>query len=134
MNIKTKIIYLVLCIFFISVCFFSFTIYTSLMSKKLLWYEPCGMQFLAILVVSCPVMVMIGISYIVLGRFIRVGKPTKILPFATAVAIASLIFIDGSLGSGMQITGTAFCVIAAIASIIIGINDLIKGSKSGQIG
>lgn len=104
------------------------------MSKKLLWYEPCGMQFLAILVVSCPVMVMIGISYIVLGRFIRVGKPTKILPFATAVAIASLIFIDGSLGSGMQITGTAFCVIAAIASIIIGINDLIKGSKSGQIG
>jgi hypothetical protein len=104
------------------------------MSKKLPWYEPCGMQFLAILVISCPAMVMTGISYIVLGRFMRVGKPTKILPFATAVAIASLIFIDGSLGSGMQITGTAFCVMAAISSMIFGINDLIKGSKSGRIG
>ncbi|MGB2929476.1 MAG: hypothetical protein WBB70_11230 [Desulfobacterales bacterium] len=134
MNIKTKIIYLVPCIFFILACFFSVTIYTSLMSKKLPWYEPCGMQFLAILVISCPAMVMTGISYIVLGRFMRVGKPTKILPFATAVAIASLIFIDGSLGSGMQITGTAFCVMAAISSMIFGINDLIKGSKSGQIG
>jgi hypothetical protein len=103
------------------------------MSKKLPWYEPCGMQFLAILVISCPAMMMTGISYIVLGRFMRVGKQTKILPFATAVAIASLIFIDGSLGSGMQITGTAFCVIAAFSSIIFGINDLIRASKSEHV-
>lgn len=90
------------------------------------------MQFLAILVISCSSMMMTGISYIVLGRFMRVGNQTKILPFATAVAIASLIFIDGSLGSGMQITGTTFCVIAAVSSIIFGINDLIRGNKSEQ--
>ena len=104
------------------------------MSKKLPWYEPCGMQFLAILVVSCPAMVMTGISFVVLGRFMKIGNPTKILPFATAVAIASLIFIDGSLGSGMQITGTAFCVIAAFAAMIFGITDLIKEKKYKTAG
>jgi hypothetical protein len=104
------------------------------MSKELPWYEPCGMQFLAILVVSCPAMILIGISFIVLGRFMRIGNPTKILPFATAMAIVSLIFIDGSLGSGMQITGTAFCVIAALASMIFAIIDLIKKNKCKLAG
>ncbi|MFC1497908.1 hypothetical protein ACFLS1_05480 [Verrucomicrobiota bacterium] len=124
MKYSKQIIYLCLILAFLWACWFSFTIYTSLMSKHLPWYEPCGMQFLVILVFSCPVMFGIGIAYIILGRFMPIGKPTKILPFVTGTAITSLVFIDDSLGLGMQVAGAACCVLAAISMICLAIKDL----------
>jgi len=125
-----NVVYFLLTATFFGICWLSFTIYTSLMTERLPWYDSCGMQFLVILVLSCPVMVGIGVGYIVLGRFMPIGRPIKILPFAAAGSIGALIFINGSLGLGMQITGTAFCVLAAVGAIALAIRDLRHSWKS----
>ena len=117
---------------FLWICWFSFTIYTSLMSPRLPWYEPCGMQFLAILVLSCPAMIGLGIGYFILARFMPMGRSIRILPFATSAALGALVFIDDSLGLGMQVAGTACCVLAALAAIDISIYDMVLKKKSEQ--
>lgn len=124
MKYTKKIIYLIVTLAFLLVCCFSFTIYTSLMSERLPWYDPCGMQFLVILVLSWPAMFGVGIAYLVLARFMFIGKSTKILPFATGSAIGVLVLIDGSLGSGMQWAGALCCVLAAWLTIRFAIWDL----------
>jgi hypothetical protein len=127
-----RVLYVLLTLAFLWICWVSFAVYTSLMSQRLPWYEPCGMQFLVILVFSCPVMFGLGIAYLVLARFIPVGRSTKILPFATGVAIGALVLIDGSLGRGMQFVGAACCVLAALLAVGFAIQDLKKGADARQ--
>lgn len=51
-------------------------IYTSL-NKNLPWYEPCGMQFLVVLILYCPALIVVGIAQITLGKFVKMSKWTK---------------------------------------------------------
>ncbi len=129
MKYLKPLIYILLTLAFLWSCWFSFTIYTSLLSKRLPWYEPCGLQFLAILTVSCPVMYGIGMAYLVLGRFVPINRATKILPFATATVIGLLAF--GPLSFAMQIAGATCCALAAVVAIICAVTDRAR-SKSKQ--
>jgi hypothetical protein len=101
-------------------------IYTSLMSESLPWYEPCGMQFLIIIVYSTPALIAVGIVNIILARFIKLSKTAKIFPFIIAVALVLPVLIDGSLGYEMQIIGAALSIIGAVGIIIITIRELIR--------
>jgi hypothetical protein len=126
MKALQQILYILSLLAFLVVCFFSFMIYTSLMDDRLPWHEPCGMQFVLVLFVSCPAMFAIGAAYWAMGRHMQILKATVILPFATSGALGLLLFIDESLGTGMQIAGTIFCILAAVASVGLAIVDLFK--------
>jgi hypothetical protein len=119
---------------FLWTCWTSFMIYTSLMSESLPWYEPCGMQFLAILVISCPAMILIGIGELILGRFVSLSRTSKTLPFCTAAVLGLLVFADGSLGFVMQIAGATTSIIAAIASVVLFVLDAIKWRNPKILG
>ena len=127
---KSKIvIFIILNVLFILVTIWSVMIYTSLMSEKLPWYEPCGMQFLVILVFSCPVYILIGIMLRILGKFITISKRVKMLPFLCCLGLGLPILIDGGLGLGMQITGTLIGLLTIFVTISFVILDLILMSK-----
>jgi len=99
------------------------------MSAKLPWYEPCGMQFLVILVFSCPVYILIGIMLRILGKFITISKRVKMLPFLCCLGLGLPILIDGGLGLGMQIAGTLIGLLTIFVTIPFVILDLILMSK-----
>jgi len=116
-------LYLSLSLIFIGACVFALMIYTSLMDSRLPWYEPCGMQFLAILVMSAPLMCGISLGFCLLGRFMPVSLPACALPFATAILTASLPLIDGSLSLWMQLSGTLILVIAIVLCLRLAYRD-----------
>jgi L-cysteine desulfidase len=124
-------IYILLTLAFLWSCWFSFTIYTSLLSERLPWYEPCGLQFLAILTVSCPVMYGVGMAYLVLGRFMPINSATKILPFATATVIGLLAF--GPLSFAMQIAGTICSALAAVLVVVCAVTDLARSTSEQSV-
>jgi hypothetical protein len=120
MKDKIKIyLLIILNAFFVVVVLWSMMIYTSLMSDKLPWYEPCGEQFLAILILSCPIFIIFGIIELLLGRFINIYKRLKYLPFICCFGMGLPILIDGSLWLGVQIVGTIFGLITVIAAIYL---------------
>ena len=123
------IVYHTLAVIFIVSCAFSFIIYTSLLSEYIPWHDPCGMQFLAIVIISCPAMFITGIIYLVLSRYMQIRKTTILLPFITAAIIGSLLFIDGSLGLIMQLVGATTCVAALAISIFFSRKDYATGMK-----
>jgi len=132
MAIIKKITFYLFISLFLLICFFTFTIFTSLMSKQLPWYEPCGMQFMAILIISCPALFVLGIAYTIFGDSISAGKLAKGLPYLTLIIIGSLVLIDGSLGSLMQIAGATTCVIASGLAIFLGIRDQKDNNKNAN--
>jgi hypothetical protein len=76
----------------------------------------------------------IGIGHLVLARFMQIRKASRILPFATSVVLGSLVLIDGSLGSSMQLAGTATCVLAALLAIVFASHDLKNQSEQSPAG
>ncbi len=125
-TIAKIILYITLNISLILVILWSLMIYTSLMSEKLPWYEPCGMQFLVILIISLPLFITIGVLEILLGKFMPISKTMKLLPFITGVGMALLVLVCGSLRFWMQITGTLIGLVSILVTIIYTIKDLTK--------
>jgi hypothetical protein len=74
-------------------------------------------------------MIIIGITNIILGRFIKILKISKIFPFIIGPALALPVFIDDSLGYEMQIAGTVISIIGVVGIIIILIKQLINWRK-----
>ena len=114
---------IVLNVFLVVVILWSVMIYTSLMSKRLPWYEPCGMQFLAILVLSCPALIGIGIGELILGKFISISKRLRFLPFLCCLGMGLPILVDGGLGIIMQMFGTTVGLTTAILVILFTVID-----------
>jgi|WetSurMetagenome_2_1015567.scaffolds.fasta_scaffold1629662_1 hypothetical protein len=110
-------------IIFAIVVLWSTMIYTSMMSDKLPWYESCGMQFLAILIISCPALIIIGLFEMLLSRFMLISQKLKLLPFACSLGMGLLIFIDQSLGFIMQILGTILGIVTVMATAYFTIKD-----------
>ncbi len=106
-------------------------IYTSLF-KQSPWYEPCGMQFLAILIVSCPFLVMIGIGQIILGKFISISNAAKAFPFLACAGLGFPVLADGSLGTGMQIAGLVIGGGIIIIAIALVTHDLLRLRRTAQ--
>ena len=123
------ILYVLINLFFILSVFLSLTIYTSLMSEKLSWYEPCGMQFLAVVFILCPTFLIIGILQLILGRFMAISKWSKLSPFICLGGMGLPIFLDGSLGLAMQITGILAGIVAITMTIIFVTIDLLRMRK-----
>ena len=90
------------------------------------WYEPCGMQFLAIVILSCPAFIGIGIGELILGKFMNISKRLKILPFLCCLGMGLPIFIDGGLGIVMQILGTTVGLLTLILTILFTVIATIK--------
>ena len=100
-------------------------IFTSLMSEKLPWYEPCGMQFL-IIYFFVLLFFVIGGFEVAIGEFIPISKTIKLLPFITGIIMAIIITTGDSLKLWMQISGTSIGLLSAIVAIVFTVKDLIK--------
>ncbi|MCP4267929.1 MAG: hypothetical protein GY777_20560 [Candidatus Brocadiaceae bacterium] len=103
----------------------SLMIFTSLMSEKLPWYEPCGMQFI-IIYFFVLLFFVIGGFEVAIGEFIPISKTIKLLPFITGIIMALIITIGDSLKLWMQISGTSIGLLSAIVAIVFTVKDLIK--------
>lgn len=108
---------------FLLVVLWSMMIYTSL-NKNLSWYDPCGMQFLAVLILSCPALIIIGCAQNFLCRSLNISSWSRRLPFVTCAGLALPILFDGGLGKIMQIIGTVICVTSIIAVIYLAVIDV----------
>lgn len=122
----TIIFYVLINLLFVLTTLWSLMIYTSLMSEKLPWYEPCGMQFLAILIFSCPIFLIIGIIQLIFGKFIAISKWVKLSPFIGCAGMGLPIFIDDGLGIIMQIFGTLIGIVTISITITFVVFDLLK--------
>jgi hypothetical protein len=124
LNFK-KITYMILNIVMICVLVFSLMIYTSL-CKSLPWYDPCGTQFLAIIIISAPVLLIIGIILVFLDKKYTLQKINLILPFYALAGICLPILIDGSLSKITLSIGTILCISSIILTIVVFINHIRK--------
>ena len=64
-------------------------------------------------------MCLIGVAEVVLGRFMKLSKKTKALPFITAAILGLLALIDGSLGLAMQVIGSLTCIVSAVVAAVL---------------
>jgi hypothetical protein len=131
---RTKAIKITLFIFFnalfIADILWAAIIYTSLMSDKLPWYDPCGMQFIIILALVCPVLIFVGVFQLLFGKILKTSLVTRILPFVSCLALAIPIFADGGLGYLMQVTGVLITIITIVVIGYFSIPDLKRIIKS----
>lgn len=97
---------------------FSEYIYSSYYSV-FSWYENCGTQFLAILIISTPIFIILSVIYYFLSKKHPISNLNKKLPIISLLVFLGPILIDLSL-SGFFITIGAilgFCL--CLVSIII---------------
>lgn len=130
MKNKIKIyLFIILNSFFVVVVLWSLMIYTSQMSNKLPWYEPDGIIFMAIPLLSCPVFIVLGIIEFILSEFININKILKFLPFMCSLGMGLPVLIerDSLIGIG-TITGL-ITVISTIFFTTINVKELLKGSN-----
>ncbi len=117
-----NIIYIILNLLYIGVMGFSLMIYTSL-NKNLPWYESCGTQFLAIPILSVPLLLVVGICLKVLSRKYSINSLNIKLPFYTIIGIFLPLIIDGGLSKITIAFGTFFCVMFIFADMYVVINN-----------
>ncbi|MCD3350763.1 hypothetical protein G8V03_07430 [Clostridium botulinum D/C] len=113
-----KISYVILNIFMLLAVIFSVMIYTSL-NPNLPWYESCGTQFLAIFLISDPMLGVIYSGFIILK--VMGYKFTKInfrLPIYILLGLSLPLIIDGRLGIVAICSGIVVCIISIIKIIV----------------
>jgi hypothetical protein len=124
-NNRKHLIYFGLNLVLILVLLWSLMIYTSLF-KGIPWYEPCGSQFLAILIISDPIFLVTGIALLILAKHYPISKLNKWLPFITIVGLSLPILIDGSLSKTTLLTGTAIGVMLLLLIIVAVVKRLVS--------
>lgn len=100
----------------------SLRLYTSSF-EKLPWYEPCGMQFLLIFLLSDPVFLAIGIALLILSRYYHISKLNKWLPFIAIAGLSLPLF--GPLNRG-ELIGLPINIILCLLVVITTIANLIN--------
>ncbi|CAH2214178.1 hypothetical protein [Tepidibacter aestuarii] len=120
-----SITYIVLNSLYIVVMGFSLMIYTSL-NKNLPWYESCGTQFLAIPILSVPILLVLGICLKVLSKKYAMSSLNIKVPFYTIMGMFLPLVIDGGLSKITIAIGTFFCV----AFVFVDIYAVIRTFKS----
>lgn len=125
-----KLIHFVLTVAFLFLCWSSFMVFTSLLSPSLPWYEPCGLQFLGIILFFSPAMIFIGVAFLVLSQVMPINRITWILPLASAFIIwllaCCMFHLEG------QMTGALYCVFASLASIACFVADMARKDVHGR--
>lgn len=130
-RIWKPVVFVVLNLLLVLVLLWSLMIYTSLF-KGMPWYEPCGLQFLAILALSDPVFLIIGIALLILGRFFHISRLNKGIPFIAIAGLSLPILIDGSLSIITIFTGSSIGVVLCLLIIAVTIKNLIHRRKAGS--
>lgn len=116
-NLK-KVFYVILNVIMIADVLFSLMIYTSL-NQNVKWYEACGTQFLAILIISVPILLVIFVGFIILSRLgYRLTKSNLGLPIYILLGISLPIIIDGGLGYIAIYSGITVCIVAIVKIIV----------------
>ncbi|MCY6485756.1 hypothetical protein OW763_15635 [Clostridium aestuarii] len=113
-----NIIYTVLSLVEIVVLGFSLMIYTSL-NKSLPWYDGCGMQFLVILIISVPLLLVIGVGLKILSKKYNIRRLNIKIPFLASISIAAPILLDGSLNRVLIAIGGCMCTVFIIITIYL---------------
>ncbi|MBA3052371.1 hypothetical protein KKF70_03150 [bacterium] len=131
-SIMKSFVFVVLNLLSVLVLLSALVIYTSLF-KIMPWYEPCGMQFLAIFMVFDPAFLIIGISLLVLDRFFHISRLNKWLPFIAIIGISLPVFLDGSISITTILFGTSIGIVLCVLTIATTIRSLVFGS-SGKSG
>ncbi len=122
-------IFIVLNLSSLAVLLWSLMIYTSLF-KGIPWYEPCGMQFLAILILSDPVFLILGIALFILGKFIPISLINKSLPLMAIAGLSLPILIGGGLSKTTLLIGTTIGMIILVLTIVSTVKDFISQNKN----
>ncbi len=112
-----------LTLLFILVVLWSMMIYTSL-NKNLPWYEPCGMQFLAVWILSCPALIIIGCAQVVLAKSLNTSIWSRRLPFIASAGLAMPILFGDGLGKTMQILGAVICAVSIAVALYLAVLDM----------
>lgn len=112
-----KIIYMILHLIIMFALLFALMIYTSL-NKSVPWYQSFGIQFLYILILCTPILLVAGIALQVLNTKYRMQKKDVMLPFYAAAGIALPLLMDETLSEWTIFIGTTFCLLALILTIV----------------
>ncbi|MDM0472934.1 hypothetical protein QTH28_11720 [Clostridium perfringens] len=117
-NKKLSLLLIILNFILTITILFSEYIYTSYFSI-FNWHENCGTQFLAILIVSTPILLILSISYYFLGKKITITYLNKSLPIISLLVFLAPILLDTSLSYALITIGTLLGLILCLSSIIL---------------
>jgi len=110
----------------------SLMIYSSLY-EWVPWHEGCGMQFIAIFIVSIPAFFVLGIALLILGRFIKISLLNRLLPFI-ALATFVLPIADGGLRGWCIGTGNILGASLVPVLVVSTVANIVAMNRNPQIG
>ncbi|MCR8746807.1 hypothetical protein [Romboutsia lituseburensis] len=124
-NKKRSVILIILNLILTLTIFFSEYIYSSYYSI-FSWYENCGTQFLAILMISTPIFLILSIIYYFLGKKNIVTGLNKNLPIISLVVFLAPLLLDLSLSSLLITIGALLGFCLCITTIIVFFKSIIN--------
>lgn len=83
------------------------------------WYENCGTQFLAILLISAPIFIILSVIYYFLSKKYPISNLNKRLPLTALLVFLGPILIDLSLSDFFITIGGILGFCLCLISIII---------------
>ena len=124
MSKKTRVLLLsILNIIFILITLSSVMIYSSLF-ERLPWFDPDGMQFLFIPVISFPSLFVIFCFKYLLCSYIGISKKLKFLPIISSFGFLLPVLIDDELGIIMQVTGVLIGILTLLVTFRFAIDEI----------
>lgn len=90
------------------------------------WYENCGTQFLAIIIISVPILIVLSLIYYRLGKKGIVTGLNKNLPIIALMVFLLPLLLDLSLSDVLITIGFILGGILLLVSIFINIKYIIK--------
>lgn len=117
-NQKTPVILVMLNLILTTNIFFSEYVYLS-RYRIFSWYENSGTQFLAILIISTPIFLLLIITYHFLGKKNMVRDLNKKLPTISLLVFLIPIMMDLSLSDLFLTIGALLGFILCLVSLII---------------
>ncbi|MDA3730083.1 hypothetical protein PBV87_00960 [Niameybacter massiliensis] len=115
-NIKSKILLLVLNSILFMTILLSEYVYTSYY-PQVSWHENSGTQFLVIVMISVPMLLVLSIIYYFVGKKGVVKGLNKNLPLLALLVFMLPILLDGSLSFVLITIGTILGAILTLISI-----------------
>jgi hypothetical protein len=115
---KKSILMLVLNLLLVTTIILSEYIYTSYYDI-FSWHENSGIQFLSILMILAPILLLLSIVYYFLGKKGIVSGINKNLPVISLVIFLAPILLDTSLSTLLITIGTILGLILSIVSIVV---------------
>lgn len=83
------------------------------------WYENCGTQFLAILLISAPIFIILSVFYYFLSKKYPISNLNKKLPLIALLVFLGPILIDLSLSYFFITIGAILGLCLSLVSIIV---------------